>query len=219
MTRTRATAQHLEYVLPIRKCLVDYWVFLPARCYASAGTSYGSSVATGGHGGTCLTTPVRPGRGNCRNSTRKKLEVGWRYRIILSEQITLKCVFLLPNTFRNWIKYKRRITCHVFKYVFQILVFQLLDNSANKHTEQPSFFSCFTSGSCTLAKYTKLCMVWQPNIRPPDSLCPHLEILATPLICGPVSVSATSRCSIEMAERISLVFGMVASFHPNYTVL
>jgi len=27
------------------------------------------------------------------------------------------------------------------------------------------FFSCFTSGSCTLAEYTKLCMVWQPNIR------------------------------------------------------
>ena len=42
-------------------------------------------------------------------------------------------------------------------------VFQLLDNSANKHTEQPKFFSCFTSGLCSLAKYTKLCMVWQPN--------------------------------------------------------
>ena len=27
------------------------------------------------------------------------------------------------------------------------------------------FFSCFTSGSCTLAEYTKLCMVWQTNIR------------------------------------------------------
>jgi len=49
--------------------------------------------------------------------------------------------------------------CHVFNYVFQILVFQLLDNSANKHAEQPRFFSCFTSGSCTLSKYTKLCVV------------------------------------------------------------
>ena len=48
---------------------------------------------------------------------------------------------------------------------FQILVFQLLDNSANKHTEQLRFFSCFSSGSCTLDKYTKLCMVWKPNIR------------------------------------------------------
>ena len=26
-------------------------------------------------------------------------------------------------------------------------------------------FSRFTSDSCTLAKYTKLCMIWQPNIR------------------------------------------------------
>jgi len=41
----------------------------------------------------------------------------------------------------------------------------LLDNSANKHAEQPRFFSCFTSDSCSLAKYTALCMVWQPNIR------------------------------------------------------
>jgi len=60
---------------------------------------------------------------------------------------------------------KIQITCHVFNYVFQILAFQLLDNSANKHAEQPRFFSCFTSGSCTSAKYTKLCMVWQRNVR------------------------------------------------------
>ena len=65
----------------------------------------------------------------------------------------------------KWIKYEIQITCPVFNYVFQILVFQLLDNSANKHAEQPRFFSCFTSGSCSLAKYTKLCMVWQQNIR------------------------------------------------------
>ena len=38
---------------------------------------------------------------------------------------------------------------------------------------------------------------------------------------GPVSVclSVTSRCSIETAEQIELVFGMSASFHPSYTVL
>jgi len=35
---------------------------------------------------------------------------------------------------------KIQITCHVFNYVFQILVFQLLDNSANKHAEQTKFF-------------------------------------------------------------------------------
>ena len=52
-----------------------------------------------------------------------------------------------------------QITCHVFNYVFQILVFQLLDKSAKKHAEERRFFSCFISGSCTLAKYTKLCMV------------------------------------------------------------
>ena len=37
-------------------------------------------------------------------------------------------------------------------------------NSANKPTTYRSF-SCFTSGSCSLAKYTKLCTVWQLNIR------------------------------------------------------
>jgi len=36
---------------------------------------------------------------------------------------------------------KIQITCHVFNYVFQILVFQLLDNSANKHAEQTKFSS------------------------------------------------------------------------------
>ena len=36
---------------------------------------------------------------------------------------------------------------------------------------------------------------------------------------GPVSVSVTSRCSIETAERIELVFGVWSSFRPSYTVL
>jgi len=34
---------------------------------------------------------------------------------------------------------KIQITCHVFNYVFQIVVFQLLDNSAKEHAEQPIF--------------------------------------------------------------------------------
>ena len=38
-------------------------------------------------------TPVWPGHGNCRNPRRKKLEVGWGYRIILAKLITLKYVF------------------------------------------------------------------------------------------------------------------------------
>ena len=37
----------------------------------------------------------------------------------------------------------------------------LLSDSAAK----TRFFSCFASGSCSLAKYTKLCMVWQQNVR------------------------------------------------------
>jgi len=38
---------------------------------------------------------------------------------------------------------------------------------------------------------------------------------------GPVSVclSVTSRSSTKTAERIGLVFGVLASFHPSYTVL
>jgi len=40
-----------------------------------------------------------------------------------------------------------------FNYVCQIL-----------NNEQPRFFSCFTSGSCSLSKYTKLCMVWQISV-------------------------------------------------------
>jgi len=34
-----------------------------------------------------------------------------------------------------------------------------------------------------------------------------------------VCLSVTSRCSIEIAERIELLFGTRASFHPSYTVL
>ena len=36
---------------------------------------------------------------------------------------------------------KIQITCHVFHDVFQTLVFQLLDNSADKHVEQYLGFS------------------------------------------------------------------------------
>ena len=38
-------------------------------------------------------------------------------------------------------------------------------------------------------------------------------------VCLSVSVFVTSRCSIKMAERIELVFGMGASFHLSHTVL
>ena len=93
----------------------------------------------GGNSGHVPLTPVRPGHGNCRNPRTKKLEMGWGrvYRIILVKQVTLKYVFQLQKYISKL--NKKQITCHVFSYVFQILVFQLHDNFANKHAEQPSF--------------------------------------------------------------------------------
>jgi len=38
-------------------------------------------------------------------------------------------------------------------------------------------------------------------------------------LCLSVRPSVTSRCSVETDERIQLVFGLSASFHPSYTVL
>ena len=48
--------------------------------------------------------------------------------------------------------------------------------------------------------------------------CYASAVLAMAL-CLSVRLSVTSRCSTTMAERIELVFGMCASFHPSYTVL
>jgi len=48
--------------------------------------------------------------------------------------------------------------------------------------------------------------------------CYASAVLAMAL-CLSVCLSVTSRCSIETAERIELVFGTQASFHPSYTVL
>ena len=59
------------------------------------------------------------------------------YRIIVVKQVTLKYVFQLQKYISKLNKIQ--ITCHVFNYVFQILVFLLHNNSANKHTEQPRF--------------------------------------------------------------------------------
>jgi len=38
-------------------------------------------------------------------------------------------------------------------------------------------------------------------------------------LCLSVSVSVTSRCSVEVVGRIELVFGMEASFDQSYTAL
>jgi len=111
-------------------------------------------------------------------SEEKKLEVGGEVSDHLGQTNYVHMCIIVTIYISN-LK-KKQITCHLFNYIFQKLVFPLLDNSANKHAEQPRFFSCFTSGSCTLAKYTKLCMVWQPNIC--NMLCPYLQMLATPLM-------------------------------------
>jgi len=85
-----------------------------------------------------------------------------------------------------------------------------------------------------------LCLSFLVTMRPPPLVCPRddwyprrgrrgggfyramLSIRGTSH--GPVSVRlsvclSVSRCSIETDERIELVFGMLASFHPSYTVL
>jgi len=48
-----------------------------------------------------------------------------------------------------------------------------------------------------------------------------LDVMLARLLAAIVSVrlSVTSRSSIETVERIELVFGMRASFHPSFTVL
>jgi len=123
------------------------------------------SIATEEHGGTC--PPPNPsGRVIGIAEIREEKnggEVGVPGHLGQTDYSEL-CILVTNAKYISKLN-KIQITCHEFNYVFEIFVFPLLENSANKHAEQPRFFSCFTSGSCTLAKYTKLCMVWQPNIR------------------------------------------------------
>jgi len=85
----------------------------------------------------------------------KKLEVGGWVPDHLGETNYAEICILVTKYISKLDKIQNTITCqwcHVFNCVFQILVFQFLDNSANKHVEQPRFLSFFTSGSCSLAK-------------------------------------------------------------------
>jgi len=92
-----------------------------------------SSFLNRSHRGcTFLPTPVRPGRGNCRNLRRNNGG----------------CVGRIGSSWPN-----------------------IVVNSELGRQSQ-SAYACwgqriilFTSGSCSLTQYTKLCMVWQPNIR------------------------------------------------------
>jgi len=69
-------------------------------------------------------------------------------------------------------------------------------------------------------------MKWKKQVRPMRPI-PFLHatlarVLAIALyssVCLFVCLSVTSRSSIKTAERIELVFGMEASFHPSYNVL
>jgi len=94
------------------------------------------------HGGTCPPpTPVRAGHGNCRSPKRKNGGGVEKYRIVLAKQNTnyAEICILVTKYISKLYKNTIQITCHVFNYIFQILVFQLLDNSANRHAEQPRF--------------------------------------------------------------------------------
>jgi len=47
----------------------------------------------------------------------------------------------------------------------------------------------------------------------------NFEVISICLFGVCVCMSVTSRCSVETTERIELVFGTGASFHPYYAVL
>jgi len=87
-----------------------------------------------------------------------------------------------------------------------------------KATESKTIFIRQTIALRSLLAYTVILPRWYC----PWAVCFYCAMLS---IRGtshePVSVclSVTSRCSTKTAERIELVFGMWASFHPSYTVL
>jgi len=73
-------------------------------------------------------------------SEGKKGEKYWRGVPDHLGQTNYAEIYILVTKYISKLKkYKIQITCHVFNYVFQVLVFQLLDNCANKHAEQPTF--------------------------------------------------------------------------------
>ena len=49
-------------------------------------------------------------------------------------------------------------TCRVFNYVFKYLYFDYLTSLLANTQNNLGFSRAVTSGSCTVAKYTKLCM-------------------------------------------------------------
>ena len=90
---------------------------------------------------------------------------------------------------------------------------QLLQLKSTTTTNTPIIIIInFTSSNKTVRRNNK----WSKNFY-------HAMLCIHGTSHGPVSMSVcpsvTSRCSIETAERIELVFGMWASFHPSYTVL
>jgi len=69
----------------------------------------------------------------------KKLEVWWGVPDHLG-QTNYTEICILVTKYISKLN-KMHITCHVFNCIFQMLVFQLLDYSANKHAEQRIGFS------------------------------------------------------------------------------
>ena len=143
------------------------------------------------HGGMCPPqTPVFPGHGNCRNPRRKNW--GWGGGIGSSWSSTV--------------------------------VNSCMKSELSRQSQSESLCVCviilFTSGSCSLAKHTKLCTVWQPNIRnmlrafcglrpsnpqpgicPQTSCAPYLQILAMPLTFPAEFSRVNSECPYHLAHR------------------
>jgi len=90
--------------------------------------------------------PSRAGSWELPKSDEKKLRWVWGVPGHLGQRSYAEIRILVTKYISKLdeIQNTNYITCHVFNCVFQILVFQLVDNSANKHAEQRTFFSCFT---------------------------------------------------------------------------
>ena len=104
----------------------------------------------------------------------EKIGGGVGYWIIFAKQIMLKYVFSLQNTFRNWIKYKLHAV-----YLITYLYFNYL-STLQINTQDNLCFSRALPAAHALVKYTKLCMVWQRNIRNNLWACLRLDPAARP---------------------------------------
>ena len=104
-------------------------------------TSPYSSVATVGGGmGARPPSPSRARSWELLKSEEKKIGGGVGVPDHLGQTDFAEICVLVMKYISKLNKIQNtNFTCHVFNYIFQMLVFKLLDNSANKHAEQPRF--------------------------------------------------------------------------------